>query len=334
VLLLLLNSAAFAQTGASSGKIADEFGDAVSGASVQAKDAAGKEFKATSTATGEYTIDKLPPGVYEVTVTMLTMKNFVKKDVAVVAAEASRLDVKLVDGGGLGTLGDGDRFTAAFFAALKRPPPPTGPTPRLPDGKPNLSGFWVPPQQGADAPPEARPEQPEPLPWADAIRQERLRSHFRDLPDSRCLPTSIVSWAGQGKFVHTPSMLVILHAEDPPRQIFLDGRNHPKDLNPTWLGHSVGHWEGDTLVVDTVGFNGLAWYGGGGGIPSTELLHVVERYHRTDLGHMEVEVTLEDPPVLRKPWVQKRVLNLDPKEDLEEYICTENEKDVEHLVGK
>lgn len=332
--LLWLSSAAFAQTGQMgmlSGKIVDEFGDAVSGASIQVKDATGKEFKATSLATGEYAVDKLQPGSYDVTVTALMMKNFVKKDLAVAAAETSRLDVKLVDGGGLGTLGEGDRLSAAFYASLKRPPPPTGPTPRLPDGKPDLSGFWLPPQAG-DASSTARLEQAEPLPWAEEIRRERLANNFRDLPDSRCLPTSIVSWAGQGKLVHTPSILIILHAEDPPRQIFLDGRGHPPDLNPTWLGNSVGHWEGDTLVVDTVGINGLGWYGGG--IPSTELQHVVERYRRTDLGHLEVEVTLDDPPGLRKPWTQRRILNLNPQEDLEEYICTENEKDVAHLVGK
>jgi hypothetical protein len=331
--LLWLSSAAFAQTGQMgmlSGKIVDEFGDAVSGASIQVKDATGKEFKATSLATGEYAVDKLQPGAYEVTVTALTMKNFVKKDLAVAATETSRLDVKLAHGGGqtLGTLGEGDRLSAVFFASLKRPPPPTGPPPRLPDGTPDLSGFWVPPHLG-DAPPESRPEQPDPYPWADAIRRERLANQFRDLPDSRCLPA--VKYA-QGKFVHTPSILVMLDPQDPPRQIFLDGQDHPKELSPTWLGHSVGHWEGDTLVVDTVGFNGLEWIYGG--LPATEALHVIERFHRTDLGHMETEMTMEDPPMLRKPWTQKRTLNLDPKEDLEEYICTENEKDAAHMMGK
>jgi hypothetical protein len=327
IALLFLSSAAFAQTGAISGKIADEFGVPVSGASVQAQDAAGKQFKATSAPAGEYTIDKLPAGAYEISVTALTMKNFVKKDFAVSGAETSRLDVTLLEEG-LGTLGDGDRFTVAAYRRIGYAPP-SGPVPRLPDGTPDLSGYWFQPQSD-ESKQEVRPEQPDPYPWAEAIRRERQASNMRDLPDSRCLPAF-----GYGpKFVHTPSILVMLGSTggDPPRQIFLDGREHPKELNPTWFGHSVGHWEGDTLVVDTVGFNGLGWIYGG--YPMTEALHVIEQFHRTDLGHMETEMTMEDPPVLRKPWTQKRVLNLDLKEDVEENICIENEKDYGHMVGK
>jgi hypothetical protein len=327
--ILLLCSVAFAQTGAISGRIADEFDISVSGASVQAKDAAGKEFKAISTASGEYTIDKLPPGAYEITVTALNMKNFVKKDFAVAATEASRLDVTLVASANLGTLGDGDRFTLAVQRRMGSAPP-SGPTPRLPDGKPDLSGYWIQPQ-GGGPPSEAPQERAEPLPWAEAIQRERRASLMRDIPSTRCLPLSITF--GLGKFVHTPLLLVILNSEEPPRQIFLDGRDHPKDLNPTWLGHSIGHWDGDTLVVDTVGFNGLAWTPTDA-LPSTEMQHVIERFHRTDLGHLERETTIEDAPVFRKPWTQKRIYNLDPKEDIEENICTENEKDIQHMFGK
>jgi len=329
---LLLTSAAFAQTGAISGKIVDEFDIAVSGASVQAKDSAGKEFKATSTATGEYTIDKLPASAYEVTVTAATMKNFVKKDVAVDGSETARLDVTLLQAG-LGTLGDGDRFIAAAFRRTGYTPP-AGPVPWLPDGTPDLSGYWFQPQSDQSKPdeskPEVRPQQPDAFPWAEAIRRERQASNMRDLPDSRCLP----AFGFGPKYVHTPSILVMLGSTggDSPRQIFLDGREHPKEMNPTWLGHSVGHWEGDTLVVDTVGFNGLGWIYGG--YPMTEALHVIERFRRIDLGHMETEMTMEDPPVLRKPWTQKRVLNLDPKEDVEENVCIENEKDYAQMVGK
>jgi hypothetical protein len=330
-LVFVLSAAAFAQTGAGiqtgmiSGKIADRSDDAISGASIVVKDGAGNQFRATSTATGDYSIDKLPPGVYEVTVTASAMNPFVKKDFAVVASETSHLDVKLADGTQLlGTLGDGDRFSAAFFAGQKTPPPPTGPAPRLPDGKPDLSGFWQ--------PPEGQPDQAEPLPWADAIRRERQASNMRDDPYGRCLPRGIMSWAGQFKFVHTASMLVMLATGEPARQVSLGGGEHPRDLNPTWQGHSVGHWEGDTLVVDTVGFNALIWYAGG--IPSTENLHVMERYRRIDLGHLETEITVEDSAVLRKPWTRKLISNLNPEGDIQEFICTENNKDPEHLVGK
>lgn len=338
-LLLVLSPVAFAQSTAAmsgriSGQIVDEFDNPVSGASVVAENALKQEFKATSGANGEYSIDKLPAGVYELTATLLTMKNFLKKDIAVGAAGVSRVNVKMVSAGGqtLGTLGDGDRFSAAFFAAQKTPPPPVGPTPRLADGTPDLSGFWVSsPAAGPGQPQGPRPEPPDALPWAEAIRQERQASKLRDDPYGRCLPRGIMSWAGQGKFVHTPAILVLLITGEPPRQVFLDGRGHPKDVNPTWQGHSVGHWEGDTLVVDTVGFNGLAWFQT---LPSTEMLHIVERYRRIDLGHLETEITVEDPPVLRKPWTQKRISNLDPNGDNDEYICTENNKDVEHMVGK
>jgi hypothetical protein len=329
--LLVLSSAAFAQTGQTgmiTGKIADEFGIPVSGASIHVKDAAGKEFKATSTAAGDYTIDKLPPGAYEVTVTALAMKNFVQKYLPVDGTEPSRLDIKLQQAT-LGTLGEDDRLIIAVRGRIGSTPP-SGPVPRLTDGKPDLSGFWVQPRAGG--PPQATgPEQAEALPWAEEIQRERRASLMRDISTSRCLPFSITS-RSRGKFVHTPSLLVILDSEEPPRQIFLDGREHPKDLNPTWQGDSVGHWEGDTLVVDSIGFNGLAWTADA--LPSTELLHVIERYHRTDLGHLEREITTEDPPVFRKPWTQKQIYNLDANEDIEENICTENNKDVEHMVGK
>jgi hypothetical protein len=335
-LLSLLSFSAFAQTGAVvqtgaiSGKIVDEFGEPVSGATVQTK-VAGKRFETTSTATGEYAIDKLPRGTYEVTVTALTMKRLVKK--CSVAAGTSRLDVTLVNEGEvrLGTLGDGDRFTEAAKLQVGSSPP-SGPVPQLPDGKPDLSGFWA-PAPAAGPTPHAHSRPLKLLPSAQAVLRERLANLFRDQPAARCLPSSIIDWSGHGKFVHTSTMLVILSPwGDPPRQVFLDGREHPKDLNPTWLGHSIGHWEGDTLVVDTVGFNTQTWYQGV--LPSSETLHVIERYHRTDLGHLETELTISDPSVSRNPWTRRLVSNLDSKEDIEEYICTENNKDPEHMVGK
>jgi hypothetical protein len=118
-----------------------------------------------------------------------------------------------------------------------------------------------------------------------------------------------------------------------PRQIFLDGRSHPSDPNPTWLGHSVGRWEGDTLVVDSIGFNDKTWLDLNGH-PHTEMLHLVEWYRRPDLGHLELELRVEDSGALKKPWIIKRTYNLDPKEDIMEAVCMENEKDAQHLFGK
>jgi hypothetical protein len=126
---------------------------------------------------------------------------------------------------------------------------------------------------------------------------------------------------------------VILIEGELPRQVFLDGRGHPKDLNPSFFGHSIGHWEGDTPVVDTVGFNDKGWLDTLGR-PQTEKMHLVERYRRIDLGHLEVETTVEDPDTYLKPWVTKTVSDLAAKQELLEYVCTENERDRSHIPGQ
>jgi len=329
-LFLFAAAAAFAQTGAISGTILDEFGVPVADAAVTAKAASGAEFKAVASASGEYAIEQLAPGTYEVQVTALAMRQFTKKDVAVAPREPAKLDVSLVAARNQGTLGDGDRFTVASWRRGGKDPP-AGPAPRLADGKPDLSGYWVDPIDPAD-PSAPREAQPDALPWADQIRKERLTSNLRDLPSARCLPNSLIEWPPFAKFIYTPGYLLMLTFGEPARQVFLDGRGHPNDVQPTWLGHSIGKWDGDTLVIDTVGFNGLAWWSGG--LPATEQMHIVERYRRVDLGHLEVEETVEDPPVLRTPWTKKSVLNLDPRGEMEEYVCAENNKDPEHMVGK
>lgn len=334
-LLLLVSAVAFAQTGPISGKIsgkiADEFGSPVSGASITARNPSGQEFKSTSGTGGEYSISGLAPGPYDVTISMTTLQPFSAKGVPVEAGKARGLDAALRDGDALGTLGDGDRFSEAFFNSLPKKPVAEGPAPRLADGTPDLSGYWI---VASAAPPSTASA--EAKPWATAIRYERRASEQRDNPYGLCLPRSIIESSGSGKFVQSTDVLVILLTGEPARQIFLDGRGHPRghpgDLNPTWQGHSIGHWEADTLVVDTVGFNGLAWYGGG--LPSTEALHVIERYTRADLGHMSVAITIEDPAVLERPWTRTRKSTLDATRDIDEYICTENNKDAEHLVGK
>jgi hypothetical protein len=113
------------------------------------------------------------------------------------------------------------------------------------------------------------------------------------------------------------------------REIYLDGREHPKDPSPSWLGHSVGKWEGETLVVDTIGFNGHVWLDlprRNTALPSTEMLHVIERYCRIDQGHLEVEITIDDPGAYRKPWTAKGTSERAVGLDLREYICNENNK--------
>ena len=138
------------------------------------------------------------------------------------------------------------------------------------------------------------------------------------------------------KVVHTPSLVVLLYETSTNqtfRQVFLDGRPLPKDPQPTWLGYSVGRWEGDTLVVETTGFNGRAWIDTSSGHPQTEAARVTERFTRKDFGHMVIEITIDDPKAYLKPWTAKVPINLLADSDLIETFC-ENEKDLFKMFRK
>jgi hypothetical protein len=128
--------------------------------------------------------------------------------------------------------------------------------------------------------------------------------------------------------------LVIINDDESPgfHQVYLN-RSHPEDPNPGWYGHNTGNWDGDTLVIDRVAFDERIWLDQGGH-PHSPKLHVVERYTRPDLGHLESEVTVEDPGVLAKPYTIKRVAQLAQGYDIYEFICAENERDVPHMVSK
>jgi hypothetical protein len=226
-----------------------------------------------------------------------------------------------------GTLGDGREFRIQLLSAH---PTPSGPAPRTPNGKPDFSGVWY-AQRPVD------PGTPEPLPWAQALLQERAANNAKDAPGAHCLPRGITN-AGAlfpYRLVQTPTLLIMLFEDDIPshRQVFLDGRSHPKDMDPKWMGHSVGRWEGETLVIDTVGFYDRSWLTAQGH-PHTEKMHVIERFRRPDLGHLEIEFTIDDPATYAKPWIIKRVSDLDTTDEVGEYVCSENNKDVEHMVGK
>jgi hypothetical protein len=176
---------------------------------------------------------------------------------------------------------------------------------------------------------------PPPLkPWADELHRKRMADDSKDYPGGYCLPPNAASItrAFPYKFVQTSALIVVIHESDTPglRQIFLDGRGHPKEWNPTWQGHSVGRWEKDTLVVDTTGFNDKAWLSLSG-IPHSEKLHVVERIRRPDLGHLEIEITMEDADAFTQPWERNFTATLAPKgEEILEYICNENNTDPAH----
>jgi hypothetical protein len=134
------------------------------------------------------------------------------------------------------------------------------------------------------------------------------------------------------KIVQLPGEVVILYeAFTQYRQIFMDGRPLPKDPNPNWLGYSVGRYEGDTLVVESGGFNGKAWLDQAGH-PATEALHVTERFRRKDFGHLQIQITIDDAKAYTKPWTVTEEPTLLVDSELLEFICNENEQDVKHFV--
>jgi hypothetical protein len=215
---------------------------------------------------------------------------------------------------------------------------PEGPPPRLPDGTPDLSGAWVGNGPIGDISTGLLPgEEIVLLPAAKALMDSRMAA---DDPEARCLPTGVPRIAPYPwRVVQTPAYGKATHLFflfegniHSYRQIFVDGREHPDDLEASWYGHSVGRWEGDTLVIETVGFNDLFWFDFAGH-PHTTQLRTIERYTRTKFGELEVVTTIEDAGAYAKPFTVKFTHTLRPGWDLMEYICNENNQDVEHIRG-
>jgi hypothetical protein len=215
---------------------------------------------------------------------------------------------------------------------------PTGPTPRLPNGKPDFSGVWVGGGPVGDIRDGLLPgEEVKLLPEAEKLMKSRMAA---DDPEARCLPTGVPRVAPYPwRVVQTPASGEPTHLYflfegniHSYRQIFMDGRGHPDDLELTWYGHSIGHWEGDTLVIETVGFNDQFWFDFVGHPHSTQL-KTIERYTRTDLGTLENVTTVIDPGAYAKPFTIKYNATLRPGWELMEYICNENNQDVEHIRG-
>jgi hypothetical protein len=246
----------------------------------------------------------------------------------------------------------------------------TGPTPRTADGKPDLSGIWQyqrPPEpsgQAATPPPPPPPQTPSPntdiiplavrrsqfwnlgasfkdglpfQPWAAELHRQRVEQNSKDNPDAHCLPLGVMQLHTHGqprKIVQNPGVIVIMYeANSGLRQIFTDGRPMPKDPEPWWYGYSIGKWDGDTLVVESAHFRDLGWLDVEGS-PLTDQGRIIERFRRPDYGHLEIEVTIDDPKAYTKPWtvtVHQRIL---PDTDLIEFVCQENDKAGPHLIGK
>ena len=209
--------------------------------------------------------------------------------------------------------------------------------PKTADGKPDFSGIWR-ASDGKYLRNLASDIGEAPFqPWAAALYKERQANNGMGRPHERCLPHGVPDFetlAQPIKLVQTPGMIVMLfEAYNQYRQIFTDGRGHPKDdPQPTWLGYSVGKWEGETLVVDTIGFHDRTWLDDGGH-PHSDALRVIERFRRRDFGHMEIQVTIDDSKAYTKPWGATIPYALLADTELIENIC-ENERDATHLVGK
>ena len=203
--------------------------------------------------------------------------------------------------------------------ARKAPPPPSGATPHMPDGTADLSGVWV--LSGSTN----LPSDPSYTPEAKKLYEERKAAKGKGDPEAICLPDGLVRMTPLPyKIVQGPKMVVLLSEGNTHsyRRFFLDGRGHPKDVNddPSYTGDSIAKWEGDTLVVDSVGMNDKTWLDSTGK-PHSDALHVVERYRRRDLGHLEIAYTLEDPKAFTKPYTFTRVFTLAPTWELQEYVC-------------
>lgn len=226
----------------------------------------------------------------------------------------------------------------------------SAPAPRTPDGKPSLSGIWtrvpaellkpnVPTRENTflddrlTSGSEIRMQ-----PWAEALFKQRSEVDLGGgRPSERCLPHSIPDAmlpAVMFKIVETPGLTLILYEEfNHYRQIFTDGRPFPdNDPPPTWLGYSVGKWDGDALVVNSVGFNDQTWLDDTGH-PHTEALRTVERFRRRNFGHMDLTVTINDPKAYTKPFSVNIPMDLVPDTELIENIC-ENERDAAHINAK
>jgi hypothetical protein len=247
----------------------------------------------------------------------------------------------------------------------------SAPAPRTADGKPDLSGIWEfflwsrdnfratvaspSPEAAANAPragaaagaPQSgggggfgrvlkKGDRVVLQPEAEAIYKEHLAKNGAGLPSQYCLPHGPPAGLMipiPFKILQTPTELAILFEEfNYFRQIHTDGRDHPVDPTPSWYGYSVGKWDKDTLVVDTVGYNDISWLDAAA-YPHSDALHTIERITRKDFGHMEIDMTIDDPKSYKQPFTLEMQFELQPDTELIEHVC-DNERDVRHMVGK
>jgi len=223
------------------------------------------------------------------------------------------------------------------------------PAPHTRDGHIDFSGVYHAPGYGPGDPPITsgetiarniarglKPSDVPLLPSAADLMRQRQALNSKDDPEGLCLPMGTprkdpYPW----KIVQTPQLFLILYEGNVHsfRQVFLDGRPHDPNVEETWWGDSIGKWDGDTLVVDTVGLNDKAWLDLIGH-PRTEKAHIIERFTRPELGRLNIEITIDDPGAYSKAWKVSESAQLAPGWEIQEYICNENNRDAAHLTGK
>ena len=213
----------------------------------------------------------------------------------------------------------------------------SAPTPRTAEGQPDLSGLWQPNAGGYQMNITADLSVNEFRPWAAALTKQRIANFdfARVNPLARCLPPgpAVRAMMAMVKIVQTPSLMVMLYESGIlDRQVFMDGRTLPEDPNPTWMGYSVGHWDGDTLVIESAGFNDKTWLDLTGH-PHTEELRVTERFTRRDFGHMQLQMTIDDSRAYARPFTVPVELQFVGDTELLEEICNENERDATAIAG-
>jgi hypothetical protein len=234
----------------------------------------------------------------------------------------------------------------------------TAPTPRLPDGKPDFSGIWQSARKIPCSPEFSRfvecgleiggsplalnigTDMPGGLPyqpWAAALVKQRTADNSKDDPHARCLPDNPPRPYGlphMTKAVHTPRLLVLLNEVNAMyRQIFIDGRPLPVDPNPSWNGYSSAAWDGDTLVVRTIGFMDGLWLDMSGS-PMTDAARMTERFRRPNYGTLEVQITIDDPKAYTRPWTVDIPQKITLDTELIDEFCLENEKSSQRMRGK
>jgi hypothetical protein len=227
--------------------------------------------------------------------------------------------------------------TAALPRTTDGQPDLQAPAPRTADGKPDFTGIWgwAPGRYAGNISRDLKPDDIQA--WARALAEQRMEDLGKDDPSNIfCLPQGprLNLFAPLlAKIVQTPTLILILSEDMTYRQIFLDGRSLPVNPAPSFMGYSVGRWDGDTLVVETVGFKDRTWLDFGGR-PHTEALRITERITRQRVGRLDIEETLEDPAIFARPWSVTLGAQLVADTELLEYVCQENEKSRVHMVGK